>query len=125
MIDDLYISDTPSTPSIEFKKSGSLKIEGKSLPEDPKRFFGPLFEWAEALDSESVNINIKLEYVNTSSSKRIIEFLKIVDNNKKIHKIDLNWFYEADDPDMLEFGEIIEHNLRRTKAKYISYEDEY
>ena len=122
-MDDLYIHNTNSTPEINFEKSGKLKIRGKSLPEDPKRFFAPLFEWVNELNSDRVDIQVKLEYVNTSSSKRIIELLKTIDNNKKIKKVDLNWYYEIDDADMLEFGEMIHHNLRRTKANYIEYED--
>ncbi|HAF29264.1 MAG TPA: nuclear pore complex subunit [Bacteroidales bacterium] len=120
---DLYIDNTPSTPEINFKSSGHLSIKGKSLPEDPKKFYGPIFKWADNICAKEVELDIKLEYVNTSSSKRIIEFIKSLDNNRKIKKINLNWFYEADDPDMLEFGEMIQHSLRRTKSSYIEYED--
>jgi len=123
-MDDLFINNTASTPEIKFECSGKLSISGKSHPEDPKKFYNPLFRWVEELNTDNVDINMKLEYVNTSSSKRIIKFLKTIDNNRKINKINLNWYYEVDDPDMLEFGEMIEHNLRRTKANYIEYEDD-
>ncbi len=122
-MEDLYINNTPSTPEIDFKKSGRLSIKGKSLPEDPKRFYEPVFKWAEDICAKEVELDIKLEYVNTSSSKKIIEFIRNLDNNNKIKRINLNWFYEADDPDMLEFGEMIQHSLRRTKSSYIEYED--
>jgi SiaC family regulatory phosphoprotein len=123
-MDDLFITNTASTPEIKFECSGKLSISGKSHPEDPKKFYNPLFKWASKLDTDHVDINMKLEYVNTSSSKRIIEFLKTIDSNRNIQKINLNWFYDIDDPDMLEFGEMIEHNLRRTKAKYIELEED-
>lgn len=122
-MDDLYINNTALTPEIDFKNSGHLSIKGKSLPEDPKKFFSPIFKWANKIRAKELQVDIKLEYVNTSSSKRIIEFLKTLDNNKRVKKIDLNWFYEIDDPDMLEFGEMIQHGLRRTKSTYIEYED--
>lgn len=122
-MDDLYIDDTPSTPEIKFEKSGNLSIRGKSLPEDPKRFYNPLFKWVEELITENVDIQVQLEYVNTSSSKRIIELLKKIDNNSKIKHVKMNWYYEIDDPDMLEFGEVIQHNLRRTKTNYVEYDD--
>ena len=124
IMDDLYIDDTPSTPEIKFEKSGNLSIRGKSLPEDPKRFYSPLFKWVEELNSENVDIQVQLEYVNTSSSKRIIELLKRIDNNSKVKHVKMNWYYEIDDPDMLEFGEVIQHNLRRTKTNYVEYDDE-
>jgi hypothetical protein len=123
-MDDLFINNTESTPEINFRKTGKLSIKGKSLPEDPKKFYDPIFKWADKVSAENVQLDIKLEYVNTSSSKRIIEFVRNLDNNSKIRRINLNWFYEADDPDMLEFGEMIQHSLRRTIANYIEYEDE-
>ncbi len=123
-MDDLFIDDTPSTPEIKFEKSGSLSIRGKSLPEDPRRFYNPLFKWVEELSSDHVDIKVQLEYINTSSTKRIIELIKKIDNNSKIKKVNMSWYYEIDDPDMLEFGEVIQHNLRRTKTNYIEYNED-
>ncbi|MDA3953193.1 MAG: DUF1987 domain-containing protein [Bacteroidales bacterium] len=122
-MDDLLIQPTESTPQVEFKKSGQLSIKGRSLPEDPKKFYGQLFEWAEELTAEDVQIDVKLEYVNTSSTKKIMELLKKVDGNKKIKHLHLNWYYEVDDLDILEFGEIIGRTVKRIKANYIEYED--
>lgn len=122
-MDDLIIQSTTSTPEIDFTRSGKLSIKGKSLPEDPRKFYEPIFKWAESFSTDVVEIDVKLEYVNTSSSKRIIELLKIIDCNKEIRKIDMNWYYEIDDPDMLEFGEIIQRTLKKTKTNYIEYVD--
>jgi hypothetical protein len=124
-MDDLYINNTESTPEINFKGTGELSIKGKSLPEDPKKFYDPIFKWADDFSADNVELNIQLEYVNTSSSKRIIELVKSLDNNRKIKELKMNWFYEEDDSDMLEFGEMIQHSLRRTKANYIEIEDDY
>jgi len=123
-MEDLFIDNTPSTPEIKFEKSGSISIKGKSLPEDPRKFYNPLFKWLEDLESENVDVKVQLEYVNTSSSKRIIELLKTIDNNRKVKNVALDWYYDVDDPDMLEFGEMIQHNLRRTRTKYIEYEED-
>ena len=122
-MEDLLIQSTDSTPQIDFKKSGQLSIKGKSLPEDPKMFYNSLFKWAEELSADEVHLDIKLEYVNTSSSKNIIELIKTVDRSHKIRHLNLNWYYEIDDTDMLEFGEMIERSLKRTKASYIECED--
>ena len=124
-MDDLFINNTESTPEIDFKESGELSIKGKSLPEDPKKFYDPIFKWANAISAENVQLDVQLEYVNTSSSKRIIELVKSIDNNRNVKEINMNWFYEEDDSDMLEFGEMIQHNLRHTKTKYIELEDDY
>lgn len=122
-MEDLKIQRTPSTPEIDFDKSGQFSIKGKSLPEDPKKFYEPIFSWAQKFSSKKVHLEVKLEYVNTSSSKRIIELLRIIDSNKAINKIDMNWYYEIDDLEMLEFGEMIQRNLKRTKTQYLEYED--
>ena len=122
-VNDLIIQGTASTPEIYFKQSGHLSIKGKSLPEDPKKFYRPLFSWAEELSAENVQLDIRLEYVNTSSSKNILEFIKMVDSSNSVRHLNLNWYYEIDDIDMLEFGEIIEKRLKRAKAKFIEYYD--
>ena len=122
-MEDLIIQSTESTPQIDFKKSGQLSIKGKSLPEDPKRFYTSLFKWAEELSADEVQLDVKLEYVNTSSSKNIMELIKTVDRSQKIRHLNLNWYYEIDDTDMLEFGEMIERSLKRTKASYIECDD--
>jgi glutaredoxin-related protein len=122
-VSDLIIQSTASTPEIYFKQSGHLSIKGKSLPEDPKRFYSSLFSWVEELTVENVQLDVKLEYVNTSSSKKILEFIKMVDSKDNVRHLNLNWYYEIDDLDMLEFGEIIEKKLKRTKASYIEYYD--
>lgn len=122
---DLIIQSTPSTPEIEFRDSGQLSIKGKSLPEDPQKFYGALFSWLEEFDADEVQLDVKLEYVNTSSSKNILNFIQTVDRNNRIKHLKLNWHYEADDLDMLEFGEIILRSLKRTKATYIEYFDDF
>lgn len=122
-MEDLLIKETPSTPEIEFRSSGQMIIKGKSLPEDPKRFYNPIFEWVEKFAADNVQIDIKLEYVNTSSSKNILELIKIVDRNQKIKHLNVNWFYEIDDMDMLEFGEMIGRSVKRAKTQYIECED--
>jgi hypothetical protein len=123
-MDDLIINSTAITPFIDFRKSGQLKIQGKSLPENPKNFFTPLFNWADQLSSDRVDIDIVLEYINTSSSKNLMRLIKLIDKNPRIRHFNLNWHYESDDLEMLEFGELVANNLRRAKTNYIEYEDE-
>lgn len=123
-MDDLLINKTAITPLIDFRKSGQLKIQGKSLPENPQRFFTPLFNWADQLTSERVDIDVILEYINTSSSKNLMQLIKLIDKNPRIRHFYLNWHYESDDMEMLEFGELLANNLRRAKTIYIEYEDD-
>ena len=61
--------------------------------------------------------------VNTSSSKNIIELIKMVDQNKNIKQLSLDWHYEVDDLEMLEFGEVVGRSVKRTKTQYLECDD--
>jgi hypothetical protein len=51
-------------------------------------------------------VNIRLEYFNTSSSKCILDVFKRLEAiHRSKHDVEINWFYEEDDEDMLEAGE--------------------
>lgn len=72
-------------------------------------FFVPLNEWFKQYINEiggPVTLNTKINYLNTSSSKCIFNFLEIL---KEYHKagsaVQVNWHYEEDDEDMMETGE--------------------
>ncbi len=78
---NLMIEPTSSTPAIQFRTDGRMLIEGRSLPEDVNRFYSLLIEWAENLLAEAVKLDINLEYLNSASTKKMLEFLKILDAN--------------------------------------------
>jgi hypothetical protein len=104
------IDGTPKTPTISFDLgSGVLEIKGRSIPENSIEFYKPL---VDALDKyagapkSATNVNIQLEYFNTSSSKCILDVFKKLENiNKNGSAVVINWHYEEDDEDMLEAGE--------------------
>ena len=104
------IDGTPKTPTISFDlASGVLEIKGRSIPENSIEFYKPL---VDALDKyagspkTATNVNIQLEYFNTSSSKCILDVFKKLENiNKNGSAVIINWHYEEDDEDMLEAGE--------------------
>ena len=104
------IDGTPKTPTINFDLgSGVLEIKGRSIPENSIEFYKPL---VDALDKyagspkSATNVNIQLEYFNTSSSKCILDVFKKLENiNKNGSAVTINWHYEEDDEDMLEAGE--------------------
>ncbi|HWY12546.1 MAG TPA: DUF1987 domain-containing protein [Bacteroidia bacterium] len=104
------IDGTPKTPTISFDLgTGVLEIKGRSIPENSIEFYKPL---VDALDKyagspkSATNVNIQLEYFNTSSSKCILDVFKKLENiNKNGSAVVINWHYEEDDEDMLEAGE--------------------
>jgi len=109
-METISIEGTPKTPTITFDiNKGFLEIRGRSIPENSIEFYKPLVDWLEKYASKpqmNTNVNIQLEYFNTSSSKCILDvFKKLEAINKSGSQVVINWFYEEDDEDMLEAGE--------------------
>jgi hypothetical protein len=109
-METISIEATPKTPTITFDSGkGFLEIKGRSIPENALEFYKPLVEWVEKYADKpqtSTNVNIQLEYFNTSSSKCILDVFKKLEAIKKgVSNVLINWYYEEDDEDMLEAGE--------------------
>ncbi len=119
---DLIIKGTEKTPSVALNNNGVLKIEGRSIPEDAAKFFRPLLDWTKDFTASEIRVDIKLEYFNTSSSKFILEMLRLLENNPDNNNILVNWFYEEGDLDVLESGQYFE-SIIGIPFKYIEYED--
>ncbi len=106
----ISIPGTPKTPSVEFDAdTGKIEIKGRSIPENSIEFYKPLVDWLDEyakVAKDVTEVNIQLEYFNTSSSKCILDVFKKLENvNKSANKVEINWYYEEDDEDMLEAGE--------------------
>jgi len=119
---DLIIKETEKTPSVALSTNGVLKIEGRSIPENAAKFFKPILDWTKEFTSGEIRVDIKLEYFNTSSSKFILEMLRLLENNPENKNILVNWFYEEGDLDVLESGQYFE-SIIGIPFKYIEYEE--
>ncbi|MCK4662984.1 MAG: DUF1987 domain-containing protein [Bacteroidales bacterium] len=109
-MESISLEGTPKTPTVNFKpETGLVEIKGRSIPENSIEFYKPLVDWLEeylSSPSELTNVNIQLEYFNTSSSKCILDvFKKLEAIYKNGNEVIINWYYEEDDEDMLEAGE--------------------
>lgn len=106
-MDNLTIEGSAKTPTIEFQGSGALLIKGRSIPENSIEFYKPIIDWIGAYGGSpqsATEVNIQLEYFNTSSSKCILDVFKKLETLAGTD-ITVNWYYEEDDEDMLEAGE--------------------
>jgi hypothetical protein len=110
-MNDLILQKTDSLPEICFMSTGEMKITGRALPEDAVRFFLPLFEWINGFTGENVNVEINLDYFNTSVSKQLLDLFKMIDKNPNIKNVTVKWMYEEGDEEMLESGEIYQELL--------------
>jgi len=85
-----------------------LVIEGRSIPENPESVYKPVKDWIDEYfrNSESLNIRIVLEYINSGSSKHLMEVLKMLKQyQNEGKKLKIRWLYEEDDESILELGE--------------------
>lgn len=102
----LEIAGKEDTPKVILDKSeGKFEISGRSLPEDAAEFFQPIIGWFDAYSKDpnaSTEIEVKLEYFNTASSKLILDVLT---KCEKIPAAKIKWFHLEDDEDMQEAGE--------------------
>jgi len=116
-MEPISIEGTPKTPSVKFNNDkGVLEIKGRSIPENSIEFYKPLVDWLEEYSkgpNKRTEVNVQLEYFNTSSSKCILDvFKKLEGISLGGYDIIVNWYYEEDDEDMLEAGEDYESIIK-------------
>ena len=105
---ELKIEKTFNSPMVNFKGTGQLIIQGKSIPEISSEFYQPLVAWIDGYGqypAMTTTFDVKLEFFNTSSSKWILTVLKGLEKIKKQgFDVAVNWHYSEDDDEMLEAG---------------------
>lgn len=107
-MEKLSIEGTAKTPFVSFDATGKLEMRGRSIPENSIEFFQPLIDWVDAYGKEKpakVDLDVKLEYFNTSSSKCILDLFKRLEKMESYSDVVINWYYEDEDEDMQEAGE--------------------
>lgn len=102
---------TRTTPGIDInldQGSGHIKLFGRSSPENSVQFYSPVMDALKSNHANltQLNVEVRLEYFNTSSSKCLYDIfknLKIVQSQDI--ELNINWYYEPEDEDMFEAGE--------------------
>jgi Domain of unknown function (DUF1987). len=103
---DIYkVERTSRTPFVLMDgKKGVIEIKGISIPNNSYEFYLPLFE---LIDKYVLNpatqtiVNLHLEYLNTSTSKALLEMFKKL---SVLENVEFNWHFDVDDEEMLEHG---------------------
>jgi hypothetical protein len=127
-MENLNIEEGDKTPSFNFNaQSGILEIAGRSWPEHVLQIYAPAFKWVEEYSQNPAPktiVNLRMEYFNTSSAKIVLDLLKKIDNtlSQKGHPVEINWYFEADDPDLKEHGVIIK-NILQSPVNLIEVEE--
>lgn len=107
----VQIQPTGHTPGIDLNPGGIVKITGRAINESGSKFSDELMKWIDSYMSdpaESTSVLIALEYLNSYNSIYISSVLKKLSQLKvKKKKLEINWYVEKDDDDLLERGEYI------------------
>jgi hypothetical protein len=126
-METLHIEPTDFTPKVLFDPENStFEISGFSRPENVIGFYKPILKWMEdynekvlstntKFEKSLLTINVKMTYFNSASSKFLLdillEFMKFM---SKGNKVEINWYYEEGDDEILESGEEISDMLGYT-----------
>jgi hypothetical protein len=77
-----------------------LQLGGESYPENAYEFYAPVIEWVRTfLDTQSpaVTMRIALSYLNTSSTKQMIDILDLLENaHEKGAEVSVEWYYDPE-----------------------------
>jgi len=97
----------PYYPGIDFNpENGVCEISGESYMEEAYKFYLPLINWIKEFietQKKKITLNIKLIYFNTSTTKCLLDVFEILKRYQQDDgKAEINWFYDKDDPDMVE-----------------------
>ncbi len=110
-MDEFRIEPTKSTPFIHLEPSKNrIMISGESYPENPAKFFEPIWSKIEAYlalqKDNSVEVNIELVYFNSSSSKALMNFFEMLEaSSQGGQNIAVNWWYRRENESAFEAGE--------------------
>jgi hypothetical protein len=106
----LIIAPTFSTPSVKLdSETGTMQFEGRSIPEDAEVFYMPIISWLIEYYKKPApvtNLNFRLDYVNSGSSKYLLELFRIVGRNYRDgHECLVRWHYEEEDEAIQDLGD--------------------
>ncbi len=122
-----HIERTETSPEIDLDlEQGRLEMIGRSLPPNSEQFYTRIYNWLEEylqIAKEETTVNMKLDYLDTSSSKHLYNiFTKLNAVCEKGRHVQVNWHYETGDEEMAETGKDYQ-SLFQIDFNFIEVED--
>jgi hypothetical protein len=104
-----HIDRTETSPQIDLDlDQGVMEFIGRSLPPNSEQFYSRIYGWLEeyiAKPQEETTVNMKLDYLDTSSSKHLYNIFSRLDAvTERGQHVQVNWHYETGDEEMAETG---------------------
>lgn len=110
------IESSPNTPAVFYdEEKECIAIEGRSIPENADEFYHYLGEvtlMKMVPPYPSLTFEFRLEYINSSSAKQILNYLKQI--REKVYDgcaCKVFWYFEEDDEAIQELGEHLKATL--------------
>jgi hypothetical protein len=107
----LHILPTGNTPEFVFNPDGIIKIKGRGLAGNDPEVNQSIIEWIDEYSKDPAEITyiiLALEYLNSLSTTMLVSILrKLFQVTMQSGKLDVQWYYEEDDEDIIERGEFI------------------
>lgn len=123
-MNNLTIEATKYTPEISLDaQAGSVKMEGKSYPENTFEFYEPIMSWMkEYFEAPQAKTTIELEiiYFNSSSSKLFFDFFDLIEENNDKSDIEIRWIYDEENESALEAGEDFQEDFESLNFNLVS-----
>lgn len=104
----INISPSSSTPEVILNPSlGIFRLKGVSDSDNSVEFYKPIIEVLSDMNNETpLYVDICFRHFNTSSAKCLYDTFKQLKRKKQNgQKINIQWYYESEDTDMMEMGE--------------------
>jgi hypothetical protein len=108
----MMLNGTKNSPKIQLSPEGLMIMEGRSIMDNPKPFYDPIIDWITNCDSSVFTLEMRLDYMNTSSSKVILNLFKSIKDHFNSSKVFIKWYYDSDDEDMLDMGKDFESIIK-------------
>jgi hypothetical protein len=112
----LHILPTGNTPEFLLNSDGIIKIKGRGLAGNDPAVVQSIMQWIDEYlksPAEVTYVIIAMEYLNSLSTTFLVSILrKLTGVAIQSGKLDIQWYYEEDDEDIIERGEFISASFR-------------
>lgn len=124
MLERFELTATDDTPKVILDATERMfEISGNSMPEDATKFYNPIKEWLTEYvnnPAERTELICKIDYFNSSSSRKFADLLMILEPIKDDNLIVI-WYYDEEDRLMENKGREFE-SLFGIPFKLIAFE---
>lgn len=121
-----HVDRTENSPEIDLDvDNGVMEFIGRSLPHNSEQFYSRVYGWLDEYLQNAkgeTTVNMKLDYLDTSSSKHIYNIFSRLDTAAQGRTVKVNWHYETGDEEMAETGKDYE-SLFKLDFAFIEVEE--